>query len=121
MRWVRFPKRTHRDTTIWVFLKGFGCRDNYIAASRPTRLIEAQLQRWGWLRHDSVMKRIFLHPASHPVDDHDLSLIRPIFGLCNQTRTHWILVHIIPFLGVAFQIANEVVEESALPKFGFAT
>src|ERR1017187_9702811 len=45
-RWVRFPKRTHRER----FLVGFGCRGNYFAASRRTRFGKRTHREGVWRR-----------------------------------------------------------------------
>jgi len=53
-------------------------------------------------------------------DKHNLALKRPFIRHRNQGRSHWIFAHVIPFLRIALAVANNVIEETALPKTGSA-
>ena len=53
---------------------------------------------------------------SSAVDHNELALVRPIFGIGNESCSHGIVSHIYPFLGVTFVAPQDVVEEAGLPK-----
>jgi hypothetical protein len=44
-----------------------------------------------------------------------LPKIRPVLRSRNESRPDWIVPHMIPFLGVGFPAAQEVIAESLLP------
>jgi len=64
----------------------------------------------------SLRVRTRASTPSRAVDANNLTLIRPIFCRSNQSRTYGILLYVLPFLGVTFIIAQNVIEETRLPK-----
>ena len=55
------------------------------------------------------------HGCLYAIDSDNFSSIRPSIGICYETSAHWIVAHVIPFLGVALVTAQHVIEESTLP------
>ncbi len=53
---------------------------------------------------------------SHPINNHDFSLVWPVFCSLHKTGANGIVANIIPFLGITLRAAQNAVEESRLPE-----
>ena len=57
-----------------------------------------------------------LHLVSHAVDAHNLALIWPIVGACDEPRADRVLPNVLPLLAVALTASQQVVHVARLPK-----
>jgi hypothetical protein len=49
------------------------------------------------------------------IDKHEFPRVRIVFGLNDETGARGIVAQILPFLTIAFVIAQNVIEKTALP------
>ena len=77
---------------------------------------------WVYLNYATlrIAKRLKTSPTGRrlqlcAIDEHDLPGIRPVIGFRYQTSANRILPDVIPFVCVAFIIAENMIEKAALP------
>src|SRR5215510_8038041 len=126
---VRCPQRTNLRTAP-------GCAET-AHATASMRLIHkfitpAILTRYCRRRRDvqpsyilesptlRIPKAVETSPAGRqlqlcPIDEHDLSSIRPFQRIADQSSTDGIILNIIPFVSVAFIVAENMIKKAALP------
>jgi hypothetical protein len=54
--------------------------------------------------------------ACHYTNQNDFALVRPVARTFHKASAHRILTNLIPFLGVTFAAAQNVIKKSRLPK-----